>query len=53
VFRKFQDDRVNRYIRERVKQARLEAKETQGDLAKVLEKKSCSCIRFRTRESIR
>ncbi len=38
MFRKSQDDRVNRYIRERVRQARQEAKETQDDLAKVLEK---------------
>ena len=38
MFRKPQDDRVNRYIRERVRQARKEANETQDDLAKVLEK---------------
>ena len=38
MFRKPQDDKINRYIRERVKQARQEAKETQDDLAKVLEK---------------
>jgi len=38
LFRKPQDDAANKYIRERIKQARLEANETQEDLAKVLEK---------------
>ena len=38
LFRKHQDDIAIRYIRERIRQARLEANETQEDLAKVLEK---------------
>ena len=38
LFRKPQDDLANRYIRERIRQARLEANETQEDLARVLEK---------------
>jgi transcriptional regulator with XRE-family HTH domain len=38
IFRKPQDDAANKYIRERIKQARLDANETQEDLAIVLEK---------------
>lgn len=38
LFRKHQDDIANRYIRERIRQARLESNETQVDLVKVLEK---------------
>lgn len=38
MFKKNEDDKANQYIREKVKQARLEANETQDDLAKVLEK---------------
>ncbi len=38
MFRKNEDDKANQYIREKVKQARLEANETQDDLAQVLEK---------------
>jgi len=41
--KKNEDDRANQYIREKVKEARLEANETQADLARVLE---------RTREAV-
>jgi transcriptional regulator with XRE-family HTH domain len=33
-----QEDKINRYIRERIRQARVEAGETQDDLARILEK---------------
>lgn len=38
IYRKPQDDAANKYIRERIRQARSEANETQEDLAIVLEK---------------
>lgn len=38
MFRKREDDEVNRYIRERVRQIRAEANQSQDELAKKLEK---------------
>lgn len=38
MFKKSQDEAVNRYIRERVRQARVEANESQEDLSLALEK---------------
>jgi len=38
MFRKPEDDEVNRYIRERIRQVRTMASESQDDLAKKLEK---------------
>jgi transcriptional regulator with XRE-family HTH domain len=38
MFRKPEDDELNRYIRERIRQVRTAAHESQGDLAKRLEK---------------
>lgn len=38
MFRKTENDQVNNYFRMRVKQARLDAGETQADLARILEK---------------
>ena len=42
MFKKHEDDDVNRYIRERIKQVRLEASETQDDLAERLHKSRVS-----------
>jgi len=38
MFRKPEDDELNRYIRERIRQVRIEANESQKDLARKLEK---------------
>jgi transcriptional regulator with XRE-family HTH domain len=38
MFRKTQDDKANKYIREKIRQARQDADETQEDLARILEK---------------
>jgi transcriptional regulator with XRE-family HTH domain len=38
MFRKTQDDKANKYIREKIRQARQDAGETQEDLARILEK---------------
>lgn len=38
MFKSRKDDKLNKYIRERIRQARLEANETQEDLSKRLEK---------------
>lgn len=38
MFKSGKDDKANKYLRERIKQARLEAKETQEDLARRLQK---------------
>ena len=38
MFKSRKNDKLNKYIRERIKQARLEAGETQEDLAKKMEK---------------
>jgi transcriptional regulator with XRE-family HTH domain len=38
MFMSRKDDKLNKYIRERIKLARTDAKETQEDLAKRLEK---------------
>jgi len=38
MFKSPRDDKLNKYIRERIKQARLDACETQEDLARKMEK---------------
>ena len=38
MFKNGKDDRANKYLRERIKQARLQANETQEDLARRLQK---------------
>ncbi len=38
MFKKYQDDKANQYIREKIRQARQEANETQEDLAFILQK---------------
>ena len=42
MFRKQEDDEINRYIRERIHRVRLEANETQDDLAERLKKSRVS-----------
>jgi transcriptional regulator with XRE-family HTH domain len=38
VFKRTQDDKANKYIREKIRQARQDAGETQEDLARILKK---------------